>query len=179
MSEWVSVCARVGTQNTIVLWWLWWRIRPPKRCFLHQINLNYNQFRWWLWFEEAAVATATVALFAFSEFLRSLFLSFVGFVSFCLALLLLVYSTIFNPRKEIFQMFSIIPLYCLQCMYIPSQTHFVLTTLHFDFNFWQFNNNSNNNIDKTLFSFRAPTHMYGIFLNFDKSDSSTGKYLKY
>lgn len=87
----MRLCVRVWAQNAIARWWLWWRIRPPKRCFLHQINLNYNQFRWWLWFEEAAVATATVALFGFSEFLRSLFpiiLVCFCFILFCLALLL-------------------------------------------------------------------------------------------
>lgn len=111
----VSVCVclrvsmRVGTQNTIVLrWWLWWRIRPPKRCFLHQINLNYNQFRWWLWFEETAVATATVALcmFGFSEFPRCLFflvqyiLSWFVFARPCFCWYL---TTILNERENVFK----------------------------------------------------------------------------
>lgn len=177
----LCMCVCVWAQNTIVLWWLWWRIRPPERCFLHQINLNYNQFRWWLWFEEAAVATATVALFGFPEFLRSLFLSSFGFVSvlsyFVWPCFWLVYSTIFNPRKEMFQMFSFIPLDCWQCMCIPFRTHFALTTLHSNFNFWQSNNNRIN-IAKTLFCFRARAHMYRKKFNFDKSDSFTGKYLK-
>lgn len=46
---------------------------PPNRCSLHRINLNYNQFLKWIWFDGEPHALRILPLFSCSRFVHFLY----------------------------------------------------------------------------------------------------------